>query len=36
VEILEEGHSPNVTTFVGLVDGFCKEKGVEECYQNIN
>ncbi|XP_027361261.1 pentatricopeptide repeat-containing protein At4g38150 [Abrus precatorius] len=30
VEMLEAGHSPNVTTFVGLVDDFCKEKGVEE------
>ncbi|KAJ6403275.1 hypothetical protein OIU84_015232 [Salix udensis] len=29
-EMLELGHSPNVTTFVGLIDGLCREKGVEE------
>lgn len=28
--MLEAGHSPNVATFVGLVDVACKEKDVEE------
>ncbi|KAI4347927.1 hypothetical protein L6164_008700 [Bauhinia variegata] len=30
VEMVEAGHSPNVITFVGLVDSFCVEKGVAE------
>lgn len=33
--MLEAGHSPNVTTFVGLVDGLCREKGVEEAQSAI-
>ncbi|KAK7391758.1 hypothetical protein VNO78_20179 [Psophocarpus tetragonolobus] len=33
--LCKDGHSPNVTTFVGLVDGFCKEKGVEEAKSAI-
>jgi len=28
--MLDAGHSPSVSTFVGLVDGVCTEKGVEE------
>ncbi|KAF3338712.1 pentatricopeptide repeat-containing protein [Carex littledalei] len=30
VEMFEANHSPNPATFVGLVDAFCKAKGVEE------
>ncbi|KAK8624692.1 hypothetical protein V6N13_089580 [Hibiscus sabdariffa] len=30
LEMLDSGHSPNVLTFVCLVEGLCKEKGVEE------
>ncbi|KAK8558815.1 hypothetical protein V6N13_098446 [Hibiscus sabdariffa] len=30
LEMLDAGHSPNVDTFVCLVEGLCKEKGVEE------
>ncbi|KAI4347920.1 hypothetical protein L6164_008693 [Bauhinia variegata] len=30
VEMVEACHSPNVITFVGLVDSFCVEKGVAE------
>ncbi|KAM1483350.1 hypothetical protein ACFX1Q_035256 [Malus domestica] len=29
-EMLEAGHSPNVATFVGLIDAVCKEKDTEE------
>ncbi|CAN6544886.1 unnamed protein product [Malus baccata var. baccata] len=29
-EMLEAGHSPNVATFVGLIDVVCKEKDMEE------
>ena len=32
--MLNVGHSPIITTFIGLVDGLCKKKGVVEA-QNI-
>ena len=35
VEMLEADHSPNLATFTGLVDGFCREKGVEEARSTI-
>ncbi|KAL1562329.1 pentatricopeptide repeat-containing protein-like protein [Salvia divinorum] len=30
IAMLEAGHSPNLATFTGLIDGYCKEKGLEE------
>ncbi|XP_047947817.1 pentatricopeptide repeat-containing protein At4g38150-like [Salvia hispanica] len=30
IAMLEAGHSPNLATFTGLIDGYCREKGLEE------
>nr|AYM00970.1 pentatricopeptide repeat protein [Salvia miltiorrhiza] len=35
IAMLEAGHSPNLATFTGLIDGYCREKGLEEAQRVI-